>query len=262
MKETESESKPKSCQSLEVVQVSTLKAEAVYHLQLNSPRWSWRPGQFAMIRPEGWGVDPFTARPFSIADQDHFCLDFFWQVVGKGTLKLTELVQGQRVIVWGPLGNGFAYDPDTPTLLLAGGMGIIPFYGLINNHPRPENLELIFGHRQGLQAYPYNYLAQKVLAWDVLDRNEMDLQNLERALRVKIQGYSKDGQILACGPYPFLRKIQNLSKEFGAKTQISVETYMACGIGACLGCVVVKSDGDYTQACLHGPVFNSEDIIL
>ncbi len=258
----ETKTSVKTCQTLEVVQVQALKEEAIYHLRLNSPKWSWRPGQFAMIRPEGWGVDPFTARPFSIADQDAFSLDFFWQVVGKGTQKLTELAPGQKVTVWGPLGNGFVHDPDVPTLLLAGGMGIVPFYGLINNHPRPENLELVFGHRQGLWAYPYDHLARKVLAWDVLDKNERDLQRLERALKVKIQGYSKDGHVLACGPNPFLRLVQDLSREFGARTQISLETYMACGIGACLGCVVSGFDGTYIRTCLHGPVFKSEDIIL
>jgi dihydroorotate dehydrogenase electron transfer subunit len=251
-----------TCQTLQVQNVSSLQENTIFHLQLCSPQWSWKPGQFAMLRPDNWGLDPFMARPFSIADQSPSILDFFWQVVGRGTRRMTDLTPGQEVTVWGPLGNGFAYDPDVPTLLLAGGMGLVPMYGLVNNHPKPGNLELIFGHRQRLQAYPYASLARKILSWDVLDQNETDLQKLERAVRVKIKGYSQDGQILACGPKPFLRMVQHISNQVGAKAQLSLETQMACGIGACLGCVVRRSDGQYAQVCTQGPVFWSEDILL
>jgi dihydroorotate dehydrogenase electron transfer subunit len=242
--------------------VKAAGAEGFYHLRLAAPGWEWTPGQFAMLRPASWISDPLLPRPFSIADQDEEHLSFFLQVVGKGTSQLSQLKPGDRMRLWGPLGRGFAVDPEVPTLLLAGGMGIAPFIGLIRNHPRPENLELIFGHRHPLEAYPFPELSGRILAWNIRDRSEEDLATMQRGVRVKIQGYAQDGRILACGPHPFLRMVRSLSREIGAWTQLSLETHMACGHGACLGCSVPVPGGGFVQSCQSGPVFNSEEIEL
>lgn len=248
--------------SLEVLQLDQLANSSFFHLQLQSPHWDWRPGQFVMLRPESWTYDPFISRPFSIANQDQKVLHIYWQVVGKGTQKLTQLKKGDHVIVWGPLGIGFKQYTESPTLLLAGGMGIVPFVGLVLNHPRPENVEMIFGHRHALENYPFDLLSEKILAWNVQDKTNEDLKKLEKAIRVKIRGYSEDGYILACGPLPFLKMVQNISLCYKAKTQISLETYMACGVGACMGCVVLNKQNEYVQTCTQGPVFWVEDVQL
>jgi dihydroorotate dehydrogenase electron transfer subunit len=242
--------------------VAAAGAEGFCHLRLEAPGWEWTPGQFAMLRPSAWLYDPLLPRPFSIADQDKEHLSFFLQVVGKGTSQLSQLKPGNRVRLWGPLGRGFAIDPEVPSLLLAGGMGIAPFIGLIRNHPRPENLELIFGHRSPLEAYPFAELGGRILAWNIRDRSDEDLATLQRGVRVKIQGYAQDGRIFACGPHPFLRMVSNLAREIGAWTQLCLETHMACGHGACLGCSVPVPGGGFVQACRSGPVFNAEEIEL
>ena len=245
-----------------VREVAVSRVEGFYHLRLQAPGWEWSPGQFAMLRPVSWIYDPLLPRPFSIADQDEEQMSFFLQVVGKGTSQLSQLKPGDRIKLLGPLGRGFEIDPQVPTLLLAGGMGIAPFIGLIRNHPRPENLELIFGHRHPLEAYPFSELCDRILAWNIRDRSEEDLATMQRGVRVKIQGYAQDGRILACGPHLFLKMVRDLSREAGAWTQISLETHMACGHGACLGCTVPASGGGFVQSCRSGPVFNSEDIEL
>jgi dihydroorotate dehydrogenase electron transfer subunit len=248
------------CTQLEVLEISPMAEERFWHLRLQSPNWSWSPGQFLMLRSLAWDHDPLGARPFSIADQNQDGLHIYMQVLGKATRSLARLRPGQDLLVWGPLGRGFYLEPESPALLLAGGMGLVPFVGLINNHPHPRELELIFGHRQALENYPFNDLADRVLAWDVQDRSEKDLLRLQRAMQVKIKGYAPDGRVLACGPEPFLRMVQEIALEAGAKTQLCLERYMACGIGACLGCVVQNSQGEHIQSCLQGPVFPAEEI--
>ena len=233
-----------------------------HHLVLDPVHWEWTPGQFLMLRPQTWTLDPFSSRPFSIADLDAEGLHIYYQVVGKATRQMNALQPKDQVTVWGPLGRGFAFDPETPTLLLAGGMGIIPFLGLIRSHPKPANLELLFGHRHELKNYPYQEIADTILVWNLQDKTAKDLKKLHKALQVKIEGYSRDGVILACGPVQFLRVIQDLALENRASCQISLETTMICGVGACLGCAVGTQNGQQKQACVDGPVFAAEEIVL
>ena len=251
-----------SCQNVAVLRATSPDQDLFHHLVLEAPQWQWRPGQFLMLRPQTWTLDPLSGRPFSIAHVDREGLHIHYQVVGKATRQMTALKPGDPVTVWGPLGRGFAYDQETPTLLLAGGMGIIPFLGLIRSHPKPGNLELLFGHRHDLKNYPYQEIAETILVWNLQDRTAKDLKKLHKALQVKIEGYSRDGTILACGPVPFLRIVQDLALQNTARCQLSMETTMVCGVGACLGCAVTTQDADQKQACVHGPVFEAEEVVL
>jgi dihydroorotate dehydrogenase electron transfer subunit len=195
-------------------------------------------------------------------DVDRFRLHFFFQQVGQGTRLLAQLSPGDKVAVWGPLGNGFDLSAQRPTLILAGGMGLAPFIGLIRHHPWPKDLELLFGHRQPLDCYPFQELATKVLAWSIRDQGPADLQRLLHAVEIKIKDYCRDGSILACGPLPFLRFVHQLALKYEADTQLSLETRMACGIGACLGCSIPTKAEGQVQVCSQGPVFRAESIDL
>lgn len=251
-----------SCQTLRVVELNRLGTDLFFQLILQPPDWEWTPGQFVMLRPASWEQDPFGARPFSIADLNAQGLHIYFQVVGRGTKLLSRLEPGEEVTVWGPLGQGFAFQAESPLLLLAGGMGLAPFVGLVRTHPAPMNLELIFGHRKDLAGYPFQQLEHKTLAWSFQDKNAQDLQELNRMLALKIQGYAREGEVLACGPLPFLRMVKELGATHGARVQISLETTMMCGMGACLGCVVVGEQGGNLKTCSQGPVFRAEEVRL
>ncbi len=250
------------CLELRVTSLESPDNDLFYHLSLESPQWQWRPGQFAMLRPTSWRHEPLWARPFSISDQDTNGLHFFFQRMGSGTDLLSQLRPGDLVTVWGPLGNGFTISHTTPTMILAGGMGLAPFMGLIRHHPIPQNLELFFGHRQPLANYPFSEIEDRILAWQVREQGPEDLEKLFRAIEVKIKGYSIDGNLLACGPLPFLRRIQKLALDHNANTQLSLENRMACGVGACLGCTVPTKSGELVQACTQGPVFKADAVDL
>jgi len=86
----------------------------------------------------------------------------FFQVRGKGTRRMAELRPGDKVRVWGPLGNGFVMEPDTPTLLLAGGMGIVPFVGYVSEHLKPWNVSMLFGHREHISCYPVDSINEHI----------------------------------------------------------------------------------------------------
>lgn len=162
----------------------------------------------------------------------------FFQVQGNGTRRMAELKAGDTVQAWGPLGNGFAMEPDTPTLLLAGGMGIVPFVGYVNEHPKPWNVSMLFGHREPISCYPVDSINEHVPLDSLRENTPGDLDNFIFSLQERMREYAEQkGLVLACGPLPFLRTVHTLAKELGVRTQLSLEN-RCLRVGACLGCVV------------------------
>ena len=231
-------------------------------LRLSPPGWnSWRPGQFVMLRPLAWGPELTWGRPFSICACDGQGLSIFYQVVGRGTTRMADLQSGDKVVAWGPLGNGFSPAPG-PLLLLAGGVGIAPFVGLGMTHPGPEALHLAFGHRLPLTQYPWDLLPRAMTKESHLDAGPGDLERFVARLEALVRSHASKGAILACGPLPFLRTVQQLALKHGAQAQLSLENRMACGVGACLGCVTETPDQGRVQICTHGPVFPADAVTL
>ncbi len=243
-----------------------------FALRLERPDWkSWYPGQFVMIRPESWGLDMPLARPFSICRVSANELFIFFQISGRGTEKMATLRCGDKVQVLGPLGNRFAVESGTPTLLLAGGIGIAPFIGYAEHHPTPEVLSMIFSHRQPEDCYPVETLGERISMESFQDNGPNDLDRLLNHIHSCVKTCAeKNGLILACGPAPFLKAVQHYAVTSKAHCQLSLENRMACGVGACLGCVAKTTDRYLlaekaqtpVQVCKHGPVFWADQILL
>lgn len=254
---------------------------ALFTLRLRSPGWkSWHPGQFVMIRPQSvTRPDIFWARPFSISRSDDEELRVVFQVAGRGTKSMLGLERGRLVTVWGPLGNSFAVSRSGPSLLLAGGIGIAPFVGYIERHPAPETLRMEFGHRLHLDCYPFAECRDMHRACSDFVRSHQetcsgDLDRFLAAMDEAIRDTAaRNGLVLACGPMPFLKSVQKFALRHRVLAQLSLETRMACGVGACLGCVVKGAVPDtktavvpeafsYVQTCTKGPVFRADQIDL
>ncbi len=243
-----------------------------YALRLETPRWpGWSPGQFVMLRPRGWGLDMLWARPFSICHVSGSGLVVFFQTVGRGTRRLTELKAGDAVMVWGPLGNSFAVEPETPTLLLAGGIGIAPFVGYVHAHPKAWNVCMDFGHRMPVGCYPFENIGEKIVAESFHERSPEDRQRFVACMEARIQENAEQGGlVLACGPTPFLQTVQTYALKYRARCQLSLETRMACGVGGCLGCVTSTTENHRlherqagkAQVCNNGPVFWADQVDL
>jgi dihydroorotate dehydrogenase electron transfer subunit len=236
------------------------------------PAWTrWRPGQFVMLRPDSFGLELPWGRPFCICHVTDGCLICFFQVLGRGTSRMAALKQGDMVSLWGPLGNGFAVEEDNPTLLLAGGMGVAPFVGYVNTHPKPWNVSMLFGHREAQECYPVNNINEFIPLDCWLECGPDDLRHFVDAVRVRMsECASCGGLVLACGPTPFLRAVRDLALELEVRTQLSLESLMACGVGACLGCAAITTPawptpekrGRPVQICRQGPVFWADQIEL
>jgi dihydroorotate dehydrogenase electron transfer subunit len=258
----------RNCRSVKVLKVSPVgqskTAGEFFELKLERPDWNgWKPGQFVMIRPSAWELDMLWGRPFSLSTGDADSITLFIQAVGRGTRRLAELSPGDAVTMWGPLGNSFAVEPDLPTLLLAGGIGIAPFRGYVEQHPRPENLSLFLAHRLPLDYYPYGLLSKAVDSQCMLEAKPSDLECIIETLGELIEQNAKQGGlVLCCGPTPFMRTVKRFAKAYGARAQLSLENRMACGVGACLGCVTKDGAGRHVQVCTRGPVFWADKVEL
>jgi dihydroorotate dehydrogenase electron transfer subunit len=222
-------------------------------LTLENPGWEdYRPGQFAMLRPKSWGLDLTWGRPLSISRAAAESVTCFFQVVGKGTHRMASLAAGDEVVVWGPLGNWFSAPVDGPVTLLAGGMGIAPFRGYAERYPNPDNLRLVFAHRADLSSYPYQLIADRIAAQAIQERSREDLPMIIERIESEVKA-AKGGLVLACGPTPFLKTIQHAAKDHGVRAELSLESSMACGVGACLGCVCKDGRDRHVQVCARGP---------
>ncbi len=260
----------KTCTSLRIVENRPLGGGAQYLLSLENPGWgaggkTWRPGQFVMLRPVSWGLELTWARPFSIAQVDEGGLRLVIRPAGRGTDRIAGLAPGDEVFLWGPLGTSFVTEPETPTLLLAGGVGLAPFWGYAARHPAPANLRLVLGHTIDLAAFPLDPFAPLAGAGRLHTFHQRTMADLDAFIallerHIADHGRAANGLVLACGPGPFLRTVRRLCDAAGARCQVSLENRMACGIGACLGCVARDAAGRNVQSCTRGPVFWTRDL--
>jgi len=254
-----------ACYDLEVVSLTRLGSEAgggnFYELRMTSPGWkNWRPGQFLMVRPERFGQDKLWGRPFTIARCDDEHLVVYFQVIGRGTGEMAQIRPGDKVAVWGPLGNSFAMEPDTKTLILAGGVGVASFVGYVETHPKPDNLRMVFGHTKPYDCYPCSGIESRIRHEAFFEQGREDLMRFIALLEERMADYGESDLVLACGPMPFMKTIKEIGAKNGARVQISLDNRMACGVGACLGCVAKSHTNGYVTACTRGPVVWANDI--
>jgi len=225
------------------------------------------PGQFLHIRCSPADA-PLLRRPISISriGRAEGWVEFVYRVVGEGTLLLSRAKPGEELDVMGPLGTPFRADAGTDArhILVGGGVGIPPMLALAEHlwdAREAGRVEVLLGGRtadlvlceddfRGLGVEP------RVSTDDgSLGRAGLVTELLDAALR---QGGER--RVYACGPVPMLRAVDNVCRAHGVPCQVSFEARMACGVGACLSCVIPTSTG-YQRVCTEGPVFPSEDVV-
>lgn len=225
-----------------------------------------RPGQFVMLRPGGL-LDPLLRRPLSIHQTTAAGLvQVLFKVIGKGTALLAELQPGRRLDVVGPLGRGFPGRPRGRVCLVGGGMGIAPLFFLARELQRqlpPEEITLLLGART---AGELRQLADEFRLMGLSPQLATDDGSLGHHGRVpELLDRHLDGEgweVYCCGPQPMMRAVAEHCAERGRDCLVSLETMMACGISACLGCAVPSAGGEppYLHVCKDGPVFKSTEI--
>jgi dihydroorotate dehydrogenase electron transfer subunit len=220
-------------------------------------------GQFYMLSTaERWGGGdaerPFLPRAFSVlrAPAHTSELHFLLEDVGPGTRRLCELQPGEPLQLVGPLGNGFtAPRGDRRALLVGGGVGIAPL--AICQDQLGESTPVLLGFRDRARAQGAALLHRAVVATDDGSAGHHGL--VTELLREVIEATADQLEIYACGPPAMLEAVRRLCAERAVPAQLALESGMACGFGACFGCVVPTRDG-YVRLCVDGPVVQAASL--
>lgn len=221
------------------------------------------PGQFVGVYPNS--KDTLLMRPISICETKDGATRLVYRVAGKGTKEFSSLKEGDKVKLLANLGNGFPVDEvkGKCIVLMGGGIGIPPMLG-VAKALNGEDVHAYLGFRNNdtfladeFMQYCKLYLASEDGSVGVKG-NVLDALRASTAIKPDI--------IMACGPMPMLRAIKKYAEENDIIAYISLEERMACGIGACLGCVcktVKKDDHSHvnnTRICTEGPVFDAREV--
>ena len=234
-----------------------------------------RPGQFYMLAAaERWGGGgderPYLPRAFSYAraraeadgvdararaEADGVALDFLLEVVGPGTERLAEMAPDEQLALVGPLGIGFRPPADgTRPLLVGGGIGAAP---LLCWQEELGDAEVLLGFRSAAHAQAAALFADQPQV--VTDDGSVGRQALVTELLAGELDGDADATVYACGPPAMLEAVRALCAERDVTAQLAMESGMACGFGACFGCVVPTRKG-YVRLCVDGPVMDAAEL--
>jgi len=271
-------------ETVEIVENEALAA-AMVRLRFESPALARKilPGQFLMVRLADWD-DPLLGRPLAlydvIADRDgnRRWVDVVYLVAGKFTSRLARLPAGQRVSVWGPLGNGFPVQEARRVIMVAGGIGQTPFvavaaealgHKVYGEPPRraaaAKRVTLCYGARTAEMLAGVEHFeslgAEVRLATE--DGSRGHRGRVTELLASELASAGESVSVLCCGPEPMMEAAAEIAAQHDTPCLVSLETPMACGIGICFTCVAkVKQNGewDYKRTCVDGPVFSAAEI--
>ncbi len=237
-----------------------------------------QPGQFVHLRIPRF-EQAVLRRPFSVFKTDEEGLSILYATVGAGTAALNSVQPGEQIDLMGPLGNGFPTlgKHTTTPVLVAGGYGNAALYLQAQNLPIKG--VAFFGGRTAKDILCVDEFM--ALGWDVrvaTDDGSLGTQGLVTAAfdpwLESFQGSEdlKSGgsasfqpvEIFACGPNPMLKAIGDRALDKGFTAWLSMDRNMACGVGACLTCVIkrkTETGWEWARCCKDGPVFNAEEIL-
>ncbi len=207
-----------------------------------------RPGQFVEIRVNS-RLDPLLRRPFSIAFIDNSSIWLLIQIKGKGS---KIIANSSQLEIMGPLGNGF---PELENVsLVGGGSGIAPLIFYYKTYP--DRVKRIYFGFKTKPNFDLNKLIPREKLVLVTEDGSTEFKGLVTQFIENI-----DDIHLACGPTPMMKALNKFISS--DRLYFSLESYMGCGVGICMGCAVKKANGNgYYRVCTEGPVFRADNILL
>jgi dihydroorotate dehydrogenase electron transfer subunit len=262
-------------------------ARATYRMRLDDPEMARRirPGQFLMVRP-GLEWDPLLGRPFALYDVARdgsgrpVAIDIVYLVLGRGTAAMARRSPGDRVVVWGPLGNGFGAPPEGDVVFVAGGIGQTPFLALgrwwlgrasYGEGPSWEgrcatSATLLYGVRDAsLAAGIADFEAAGIAVELATDDGSAGHRGFVTDLLARrLERGERPAKVVGCGPPAMLKTLTEMVERSAIACDLSLENHMACGFGACFSCVapIRQHDGsiDLRRVCVEGPVFPADEV--
>ena len=242
-------------------------APAIYDLWIGTElAREAKPGQFIGVFPKDKST--LLPRPISICEinEEKAALRIVYRIAGQGTKEFSAWKAGEEVQILGVLGNGFPVDKGAgrKTILMGGGIGVPPMLELAKALSKESAIvQCVMGYRDAqnflkddMEKYGKVYVATE-------DGSVGTKGNVLDAIR---ENELEADVIFACGPMPMLRAIKAYAEQKGITAYISLEEHMACGVGACLGCVVKTKEVDHhshvnnARICTDGPVFEAGEV--
>ncbi|NQV37545.1 MAG: dihydroorotate dehydrogenase electron transfer subunit [Candidatus Marinimicrobia bacterium] len=225
-------------------------------------------GQFIEILGDKTWDHPLR-RPMSISGITDSTMSIIFKVMGQMTSRFSSLKVNDEINVLGPLGNTFSHPSENETaILIGGGVGLAPIMNFLNELKSINNHVLtIIGARtkdeHHLDHDPCNGMYLTTDDGSIGDHGTV-MPTLDRIINTV-----KYPKLYACGPEPMLKAVQQFGLTHDIPTELSVESYMGCGVGLCQGCVLKREGPDfaedsyqkkYTVVCKDGPVYNAKEI--
>ena len=222
-----------------------------------------KPGQFICVYPKNKST--LLPRPISICEVKENALRIVYRIAGQGTKEFSAYGEGETIDILGTLGNGFPFEKavNKKVFLMGGGIGVPPILELSKHLAGKADVQIIMGYRdaqtflkEDFEQYGKVYIATE-------DGSVGTKGNVMDA--IEANGLEAD-MIFACGPMPMLRAIKGYAEAKQIPAYISLEEHMACGVGACLGCVVKTKEIDHhshvhnARICTDGPVFEAKEV--
>lgn len=222
-----------------------------------------KPGQFICVYPKNQST--LLPRPISICqvNEEKTALRIVYRIAGQGTKEFSAYVQGDTIAILGTLGNGFPLEAGRgkKVFLMGGGIGIPPLVELAGQLEGDK--QIIAGYRDNNLFLKEELEKQSRVYVATEDGSAGTRGNVMHAIGEN----ALDAEVIyACGPMPMLRAIKAYAAEKGIPAYISLEEHMACGVGACLGCVVKTKEIDHhshvhnARICTDGPVFEAGEV--
>ena len=247
-------------------------AADTYVIRLREPELAntVRAGQFVEIKvPQCSEI--LWRRPFSVhaRDRERGTFDILFNSIGRGTSVMVTLEPGEKLEVLGPLGNHFDIDLLQEAVAVAGGLGIAPFKLLLQELvERDIKMTLLYGVGSADQLCFIEEFEQYADVHVSTVSGDFGHKGVVTDLLIhylETQDSLQNKSLMVCGPTPMLRVVQTIVLQRKLPAQVSVETIMACGFGACVGCAVpmthpIPGEKEYLLACKDGPVFDMHEI--
>jgi len=218
------------------------------------------PGQFVQVRVDG-SPETFLRRPISVYDVNYEKnrIKLLVQIVGKGTEKMSELKAGDNLNIIYPLGNSFGEpSANDRMLLIGGGVGIAPLYYL-GKHLKSKGYkpDFLLGFRNQERIIEYKEFAETGNVFITTEDGSKGEKGY--VTNHSILTGNKYNRIYCCGPDPMMKAVAKHAAKIDIQCEVSLENLMACGIGACLCCIVDTVHGNLCS-CIDGPVFDIKDL--
>lgn len=239
----------------------------IYRFTLKAPDIAAEasPGQFIMVRT-GEGMDPLLRRPFSVHQVlEGGLVQILFKAIGKGTRALAEMEAGRKLDVLGPVGRGFTITGALHHYLVGGGIGIAPLLfhaSRLFEKSESSAVKVFLGARKKDEIAPLadDFEAMGLEVQIATEDGSLGNQGLVTDLLAPLQTLNQT-TVYTCGPHPMLRAVVGICRDKDWGCQVSLETIMACGLAACLGCAVLRGDmNGYDHVCKDGPVFNADEV--